>query len=148
MMKRILLTMSIGLFMSGAIYGQGRIYSMKPDKNEAISKPDDTIKVEKEYAETVCFSHPMPSFPGNLNQFFREKLLWPGGRENKNVEGRVVVNFRIDRDGTCSQFKIVRSLNPDFDVEVIRVLLQMPKWVVHPLTQGGTWFTMPITFKK
>lgn len=47
MMKRILLTMSISLFMTGAIYGQGRIYSMKPDKNEAMSKPDDTIKVAK-----------------------------------------------------------------------------------------------------
>ena len=149
MVKRILLAMSLSICMAVFVNAKQKNVPMKSDKKEVREDSVDTIKVVNETpVKIICCIPPMPSFPGNIQQFLSDNLVWPAGRKNKKVEGRIIVKFYIERDGTCSQFKIVRSLNPDFDVEVIRVLLQMPKWVVHPLTQGGTWFTMPITFKK
>ena len=96
----------------------------------------------------ICCFPPVPSFPGNIQEFLRTHLVWPAGRKNKNVEGRVMVQFYIDCDGSCSQFKVLRSLSPAFDTEALRVLKLMPKWNVDSTAKGGTWFTMPITFKK
>ena len=95
----------------------------------------------------ICCIPPMPSFPGNIQQFLRAHLVWPAGRKNKKVEGKVIVNFYIERDGTCSQFKILRSLSPAFDTEALRVLKLMPKWNVDSTAKGGTWYVLPV-FKK
>ena len=72
----------------------------------------------------------------------------PAGRKNKNVEGRVMVQFYIDRDGSCSQFKVLRSLKRAFDAEALRVLKLMPKWNVDSTAKGGTWYVLPVSFKK
>ena len=149
MMKLFLSVMTLSLFVVGAINAQEDNSAMKPCENEVEKASADTSEVaNKKVAKTICCFHPVPTFPGDLIKFFRSKLLWPGGSENKNIEGTVVVNFYIDSDGTCSEFKVVRSLNPDFNVEVLRVLMQMPKWIVNSKTKEGAWFTMPITFKK
>ena len=96
----------------------------------------------------ICCIPPMPSFPGNIQQFLRAHLVWPAGRKNKKVEGKVIVKFYIERDGTCSQFKILRSLSPAFDTEALRVLKLMPKWNVDSTAKGGTWYVLPVFFKK
>ena len=90
----------------------------------------------------------MPSFPGNIQQFLRTHLVWPAGRKNKNIEGRVIVKFYIDRDGSCSQFKVLRSLKRPFDAEALRVLKLMPKWNMSSMEEGGTWYVLPVYFKK
>ena len=149
MMKRILFAISLSICMSGTVTAQQKNMSMKSYENEVRKDTIDTLGVKKEMPEKIiCCIPPMPSFPGNIQQFLRTHLVWPAGRKNKNVEGRVIVKFYIERDGTCSQFKILRSLSPAFDTEALRVLKLMPKWNVDSTAKGGTWFTMPITFKK
>ena len=149
MMKRILFAISLSICMSGTVTAQQKNMSMKSYENEVRKDTIDTLGVKKEMPEKIiCCIPPMPSFPGNIQQFLRTHLVWPAGRKNKNVEGRVIVKFYIDRDGSCSQFKILRSLSPAFDTEALRVLKLMPKWNVDSTAKGGTWFTMPITFKK
>ena len=149
MMKRILLTMSISLFMSGTVTAQQKNMSMKPYENEVRKDTIDTLGVKKEgHKIFVCWFPPMPSFPGNIQEFLRTHLVWPAGRKNKKVEGKVIVKFYIERDGTCSQFKILRSLSPAFDTEALRVLKLMPKWNVDSTAKGGTWYVLPVSFKK
>lgn len=149
MMKRILLAMSLSICMAATVNAQQEKMSMKSYENEVRKDTIDTLGVKKEMPEKIicCFS-PMPSFPGNIQQFLRTHLVWPAGRKNKNVEGRVIVKFYIDRDGSCSQFKILRSLSPAFDTEALRVLKLMPKWNVDSTAKGGTWFILPVRFKK
>ena len=50
----------------------------------------------------------------------------------------MIVKFYIERDGTCSQFKILRSLSPALNTEALRVLKLMPKWNVDSTAKGGT----------
>ena len=148
-MKRILLTMSLCIFIVVLVNAEQKDIPMNSDKKEVRKDSVDTIKVVKETPVKInCCFDPMPSFPGNIQQFLRTHLVWPAGRKDKNVEGRVIVKFYIDRDGSCSQFKILRSLKRSFDAEVLRVLKLMPKWNVDSTAKGGTWYVLPVSFKK
>ena len=148
-MKRILLTMSLCIFIVVLVNAEQKDIPMNSDKKEVRKDSVDTIKVVKETPVKInCCFDPMPSFPGNIQQFLRTHLVWPSGRKNKNVEGRVIVKFYIDRDGSCSQFKVLRSLNPSFDAEALRVLKLMPKWNMSSMEGSGTWYVLPVYFEK
>ena len=149
MMKRILFAISLSICMSGTVTAQQKNMSMKSYENEVRKDTIDTLGVKKEMPEKIiCCIPPIPSFPGNIQEFLRTHLVWPAGRKNKNVEGRVIVKFYIDRDGSCSQFKVLRSLKRAFDAEALRVLKLMPKWNVDSTAKGGTWYVLPVSFKK
>lgn len=148
-MKRILFAMSLSICMAGTVTAQQKNMSMKPYENEVRKDTIDTLEVKKEMPEKIiCCIPPMPSFPGNIQEFLRTHLVWPAGRKNKNVEGRVIVKFYIDRNGSCSQFKVLRSLNSSFDAEALRVLKLMPKWNMSSMERGGAWYVLPVFFKK
>ena len=135
--------------MEGTVTAQQKNISMKSYENEVRKDTIDTLEVKNERHKIFdCWFPPMPSFPGNIQQFLRTHLVWPAGRKNKNVEGRVVVKFYIDRNGSCSQFKVLRSLNSSFDAEALRVLKLMPKWNMSSMERGGAWYVLPVFFKK
>lgn len=149
MVKRVLFLMSLSICMAATVNAQQKKMSMKSYENEVRKDTIDTLGVKKEMPEKIICCIPlMPSFPGNIQQFLRAHLVWPAGRKNKNVEGRVVVKFYIDRNGSCSQFKVLRSLNSSFDAEALRVLKLMPKWNMSSMERGGAWYVLPVFFKK
>ena len=148
-MKRILFAISLSICMAATVNAQQEKMSMKSYENEVRKDTIDTLEVKNERHKIFdCWFPPMPSFPGNIQQFLRTHLVWPAGRKNKNVEGRVVVKFYIDRNGSCSQFKVLRSLNSSFDAEALRVLKLMPKWNMSSMEGSGTWYVLPVFFKK
>ena len=148
-MKRVLFSMSLSICMAATVNAQQKKMSMKSYENEVRKDTIDTLEVKNERHKIFdCWFPPMPSFPGNIQQFLRTHLVWPAGRKNKNVEGRVVVKFYIDRNGSCSQFKVLRSLNSSFDAEALRVLKLMPKWNMSSMERGGAWYVLPVFFKK
>ena len=149
MMKRVLFAISLSICMSRTVTAQQKNMSMKSYENEVRKDTIDTLEVKNERHKIFdCWFPPMPSFPGNIQQFLRAHLVWPAGRKNKKVEGKVIVKFYIERDGTCSQFKILRSLSPAFDTEALRVLKLMPKWNMSSMEGSGTWYVLPVYFKK
>ena len=149
MVKRVLFLMSLSICMAATVNAQQKKMSMKSYENEVRKDTIDTLEVKNERHKIFdCWFPPMPSFPGNIQQFLHTHLVWPAGRKNKNVEGRVVVKFYIDRNGSCSQFKVLRSLNSSFDAEALRVLKLMPKWNVSSIERGGAWYVLPVFFKK
>ena len=141
--------MSLSICMAATVTAQQKNMSMKSYENEVRKDTIDTLEVKNERHKIFdCWFPPMPSFPGNIQQFLHTHLVWPAGRKNKNVEGRVIVKFYIDRDGSCSQFKVLRSLKRSFDAEVLRVLKLMPKWNMSSMEGSGTWYVLPVYFKK
>ena len=116
-------------------------------KGECLSAPGDTT-------ETRIFCNPevMPSFRGGqqkLMQFISDNLRWPEGCEDSCIQGRVVISFMIEKDGSITEPKVVRSLDPAFDKEALRVVEMMPKW--NPYSINGERrrmkYTIPISFK-
>jgi protein TonB len=95
----------------------------------------------------------MPEFPGGegkLLQFIAENIHLPKCVTSATVKGRSIIEFVVEKDGTVSDFKVVRSLNKECDEEAVRVLKTMPKW--KPGKQGGkavrVSYQIPISFFK
>lgn len=94
----------------------------------------------------------MPSFPGGtqaLFEYLKENVTYPEECEETCVQGRVVVSFVVERDGSITEAKVVKSVYPPLDEEALRVVNGMPKW--RPGKQNGnsvrTKYTIPVNFK-
>lgn len=94
----------------------------------------------------------LPKYPGGAVEFMKwltRNLKYPQQAQRRKVQGKVVAQFIVDADGSVTNLKIVKSLNPDCDREALRVLRMMPKW--QPGMQDGkpcrTMVAIPIVFK-
>lgn len=94
----------------------------------------------------------MPSFPGGqsaLMSFLGSHIEYPLDAQENGVEGRVIVSFVVERDGSISYVKVVRSVAPSLDHEAMRVVKSMPKWT--PGKQNGenvrVKYSVPIVFR-
>ena len=112
-------------------------------KTEAQTEPDD---------KPFDVVEQMPSFPGGMEalmKFISENVKYPKEAEEKGLQGRVVVRYIIEKDGSISEVEIAKSVNEYLDAEAIRVVNAMPKWI--PGKQKGenvrVKFTIPITFR-
>ena len=94
----------------------------------------------------------MPSFPGGqaaLFQWLSSNLKYPVVAEDNGVQGRVIVTFVVERDGSITDVKVVKSVDPSLDKEAVRLVKSMPKWI--PGKQKGeavrVKYTVPVTFR-
>ncbi|MBQ9186795.1 MAG: energy transducer TonB [Prevotella sp.] len=94
----------------------------------------------------------MPSFPGGpaaMMDFISRTITYPVSALKQNLQGRVIVTFVVERDGSLSHAKVVKSVAPDMDKEALRVVKKMPRWI--PGQQNGckvkVKYTVPVTFR-
>jgi len=94
----------------------------------------------------------MPEFPGGvekLMEYVAMNVRYPKDAEEKSIQGRVIATFVIEKDGSITGAKIVRSIDPALDAEALRVINGMPNW--KPGTQKGepvrVKYTIPISFR-
>ena len=94
----------------------------------------------------------MPAFPGGdaaLMKYLSENIKYPKAAEKAGEQGRVVVNFIVEKDGAISNVNVVRSVTPTLDAEAVRVIKAMPKWV--PGKQDGKFvrvkYNVPVSFR-
>ena len=123
-------------------------------KEEAASAPqivpNDKPIVQEGQVFTVV--EEMPQFPGGMMEcmkFLSKNINYPAEAQKAGVEGRVIVQFIVNRDGKVSDAEVIRGVHPDLDAEALRVIGLMPEWV--PGKQRGqavsVKYTMPITFR-
>lgn len=93
-----------------------------------------------------------PMFPGGekaLMQYLQKNLKYPASAQENNIQGRVMVQFVVNKDGSIVEPKVLRSVDPALDKEAMRVVTSMPKWT--PGKQRGKTvrvrFTLPVTFR-
>ena len=93
-----------------------------------------------------------PNFPGGKEELFKYlafNMIYPADAAKNKVEGRVLVTFVIEHDGSISNVNVVNSVYPSLDKEAIRVVSEMPKWIPGK-ANGKTVrvkYTIPITFR-
>ena len=116
---------------------------------EVIAEPEPP-KVE----ETKVFDvvEEMPQFPGGqaaLLEYLAKNIKYPVVAEENGIQGRVIVTFVVERDGSITDVKVVKSVDPSLDKEASRVVKSMPKW--QPGKQNGSAvrvkYTVPVTFR-
>jgi protein TonB len=82
-------------------------------------------------------------------KYLNTHIKYPAIAEENGVQGRVVCTFVVERDGSITDVKVMKSVDPSLDKEAIRVLKSMPKWI--PGKQNGSAvrvkFTVPVTFR-
>lgn len=94
----------------------------------------------------------MPQFPGGaaaLMQYLSQNIRYPKEAMEAKTQGRVIVQFVVEKDGSISGAHVVKSVNPQLDAEALRVVSAMPNWT--PGTQNGQTvrvkYAVPISFR-
>lgn len=128
------------------------------DDNGTVMKLDEKIKepeapkaetVENKVFDVVEQQPSFPGGPGELMKWLRDNIKYPVVAAENGVEGRVVVKFVVERDGSVSGVHVVKSVDPSLDKEAVRVVKMMPRWI--PGKQNGSSvrvnFNVPVTFR-
>lgn len=118
-----------------------------------VLKAKEVIAQEAEEAEKVFdVVEQMPTFPGGneaLFAFLSKNIRYPAVAEENGVQGRVIVTFVVERDGSITDVKVIKSVDPSLDKEAMRLVKSMPNWI--PGKQNGqavrVKFTLPVTFQ-
>ena len=113
-----------------------------------VVEPTPEPKVEQVFTAV----EQMPEFPGGqqaLMKFLSSNIRYPQMALANDIQGRVVVKFVVEKDGSVSDVQVVRGVDKDLDKEAVRVVKSMPKW--QPGKNNGQavrcYFNLPVTFK-
>ena len=116
---------------------------------EVIAQPEPPKEEETKVFDVV---EQMPSCPGGpsaLMQYLSSNIKYPVVAEENGVQGRVVCTFVVERDGSITDVRVIKSVDPSLDKEAVRVVKSMPKWI--PGKQNGSAvrvkYTVPVTFR-
>lgn len=141
-----------------AVGETARVAAVKVQEDKALEEAS-SMPMAKDTAEAKtgkkmpCTDNPemFPQFPGGhvaLFEYLSKNIKFPKSKENEDVKVRVVTTFTVEKDGSITHAKIVRSQGEAFDNEALRVINGMPKWI--PGMQNGkavsVKYLLPITF--
>mgnify|MGYP001124252921 FL=1 len=118
-------------------------------KNEVIVEDKKPEPVEDKVFTSV---EQMPQFPGGdvaLLKYISDHIKYPTIAMENNVQGKVVVQFVVTRDGSIGEVKVARGKDPDLDKEAVRVVKTLPKFIPGKMNGQAVnvWYTLPINFK-
>ncbi len=145
---------------SGAIFFMGTYCG-----EDGVQMIDNSVKSDRVQKELIVVPHTlkeeikiyssaeqMPQFPGGeaaLMKYIQSHIQYPPTAAKNHVQGRVIVQFVVWKDGSVSEVNVVRSVDNDLDREAVRVCKTLPKFT--PGRQNGkavdVWYTVPVTFK-
>lgn len=117
---------------------------------EVITQPEPPKHVEENKVFDVV--EQMPSFPGGpqaLLQYLNNNVKYPVVAQENGVQGRVVISFVVEKDGSVTDVQVAKSVDPSLDKEAQRVVKSMPHWI--PGKQNGSAvrvkYVVPVSFK-
>ena len=112
------------------------------------------VEPENEPVENEIFVlvEKMPAFPGGdgaLFQYLNKNIKYPVVPQEQGIQGKVIIQFVVDRDGTITDPVVVRSVDPYLDKEALRVIKAMPKWTPGMQRNQAVRvkYTVPVTFR-
>jgi protein TonB len=112
----------------------------------------EPVKPKEEENKVFDVVEQMPSYPGGngaLMQYLSSHIKYPVTAEQNGIQGRVICTFVVERDGSITDVRIAKSVDPSLDKEAMRVVSSMPKWI--PGKQNGSAvrvkYTLPVTFR-
>ena len=111
----------------------------------------ETTTIKQEEDEVFQVVEEQPMFPGGMQElmkYLQKEMKYPKEAQDKGIQGRVVVQFVVNKDGSICEANVVKSVDPLLDAEALRVINAMPHWT--PGKQRGepvrVRFTIPVAF--
>lgn len=136
-------------------YNQIIVRADQPDANLTISlkKTGETGQTGSPTNDDVMeVVEELPEFPGGtaaMLGYLAQNIRYPAESREKNIQGRVIISFTIDKEGYIKDAEVVKSVDPTLDAEALRVISAMPQWI--PGKQKGepvnVRFAVPINFR-
>lgn len=127
-------------------------FTSESNNKDAIPFIGNPVPIENKDEDTdvpFVFVESMPEFPGNIFKFLSEHINYPAVAIDNQIQGKVICQFVVNRDGSIEDVVVVSSIHPSLDKEAVRVIKSMPKWI--PGKQRGkavrVKFTLPVNFK-
>ena len=145
---------NLGIWMKEDVQPMEEMVVVGQTPKEEVKYTKVEVEETEEPQEKVIFQvvEEMPEFPGGMGEamkFLAKNIKYPVAAQQAKIEGRVIVQFVVERDGSISDIHTMRSVSPELDAEAIRVVSLMPKW--KPGKQRGkavaVKYTMPIMFR-
>ena len=128
------------------------VVAYAPEKKSYPVPEPKTSSSKGDEGEIFIVVEQTPEFPGGMGElmkFLQRNVKYPAAAQQAGIQGKVEVAFTVKEDGSVSDVKVIRSVNPELDAEAVRVIRAMPKW--KPGEQRGTpvdaRFEMPIVFR-
>jgi protein TonB len=119
------------------------------DMLTVVATTEDIVPAEPEIFVAV---EEMPVFPGGnaaLLEFIAKNIVYPADALNNNIQGRVILKFVVNTDGSVGRIEILRGIDPLLDQEAIRVVGMLPRF--RPGRQNGVpvpvWHSVPVNFR-
>ena len=113
-----------------------------------------TATVSLQQKKNKVYDQPevLPEFPGGMQklmEYLRTSVKYPSEAQKKSIQGRVLVQFIVEKNGTISHLEISKATHPLLDNEALRVVESMPKWTPGKVKGKAvrTSMTLPISFK-
>ena len=118
------------------------------DNKEADTQQE--VKVDENGIHQVC--EEMPEFPGGMQECMKwlgKNIKYPTTAQEKGIQGRVIMQFVVERDGSITEPKVVRGVDPDLDKEALRVISIMPNWKPgkHKGEAVRVKYTLPVMYR-
>lgn len=111
-----------------------------------------TVGASKDDGRVFDVVEEQPRYPGGTNAlmtYLRDNIKYPAEAAKAGIQGKVIVQFVVGKDGTVRDVKPIRNISPELDAEAVRVVAAMPKWV--PGYQRGeavnVRYTLPVNFR-
>ncbi len=124
------------------------------DRNVVREYKNEVIVEEKKPEPEKVFTavEQMPQFPGGeaaLMKYLNQNIQYPTIAMENGVQGRVIVQFVVTKNGSVGEVKVIRSVDRDLDKEAIRVCKSLPKFIPGKMNgqSVNVWYTLPVTFK-
>ena len=117
-----------------------------------IPPPPPKPKVEEVTEEIFVVVEEQPEFPGGqaaMMKFLSDNIKYPVIAQENGIQGRVICNFVVERDGSITDVQVVRGQDPSLDREAVRVIQQMPRWKRGKQRGSAVRvrFTLPVVFR-
>ncbi len=137
---RVRFTLPVSFRLSGGSTDKAQ-ESTKVAQTENASSRDEIFQVVEE----------MPEYPGGMSElmkYFSTNMRYPKEAQSKGIQGRVIVQFVVEKDGSITDAKVMKPVDPQLDAEALRVVNAMPSWT--PGKQRGkavrVRYTLPVMF--
>lgn len=151
-MKKIVLTVAgVAVF---SFFAKAQISDTA--KNQDAKSPSMTVTIDKsthqgDSSKIYTLAEHVPEFPGGVNNFYKflaTNIHYPKDARAQNKQGRVIVVFIVEKDGSLSGIKVIRGVFPSIDAEAVRVLKLSPKWEPGILNGRAirVQYTVPLNF--
>ena len=128
------------------------VTAKKPQEDHPTAIGTFTPDTPETHNDAFNVVEQMPEFPGGaveMMKFLNENVKYPEAAEKTGTQGRVIVQFIVEADGSITNVKVLKNVSDEIDAEAVRVINAMPKW--KPGSQSGkpvrVKYTIPVTFR-